>query len=266
MAQVQQQPHSHPHPPGPQGPQMRPPPGAMPPQIPIDPAMLALLDTIPTHDVPFQLLTLTPQLPPNAPPGAQGKPFHRVVCKPHAASPCEACGLDFEPVNSVHMYLRYAPADAVPPPPNMMPPPQRAEQFKQLKEAGNNAFKAGQFGPAIQTYSKAADSALNRGPWEPSQLGREELVIAMCNRSAAFAFVGQWTQALADAECVVGLKRPWTKGHFRKARALVGLERFEDARQAIIDGLQYEPNDKELNQFLAEVDQKIYEAEAEFDD
>lgn len=50
--------------------------------------------------------------------------------------------------------------------------------------------------------------------------------------------------ALADAEVVVTLKRPWTKGHFRKARALVGLGRHEEARQALVDGLQFEPNDK----------------------
>lgn len=30
----------------------------------------------------------------------------------------------------------------------------------------------------------------------------------------------------------------------RKARALIGLNRFEEARQAAVDGLQYEPNDK----------------------
>jgi hypothetical protein len=31
---------------------------------------------------------------------------------------------------------------------------------------------------------------------------------------------------------------------FRKARALVGLDRLEEARDALIDGLQFEPNDK----------------------
>jgi translocation protein SEC72 len=50
--------------------------------------------------------------------------------------------------------------------------------------------------------------------------------------------------ALADAEAVIALRRPWTKGHFRRARALVGLGRFEEAHDAIIDGLQFEPEDK----------------------
>lgn len=97
--------------------------------------------------------------------------------------------------------------------------------------------------------------ALSRPPWELAALSRDETAIALCNRSAAFAFANNWGAALADAETVVALKRPWTKGHFRwvlseaeaecrKSRALVGLGRLEEARQALIDGLQFEPEDK----------------------
>lgn len=35
-----------------------------------------------------------------------------------------------------------------------------------------------------------------------------------------------------------------TADSFRKARALVGLDRLEEARDALVDGLQFEPNDK----------------------
>lgn len=104
--------------------------------------------------------------------------------------------------------------------------------------------------------------ALSRPPWEPAALSRDETAIALCNRSAAYAFANNWAGALADAEAVVSLKRPWTKGHFRKARALVGLGRLEAARDAVVDGLQFEPNDKELNNFLAEIDAKLKEVDA----
>ena len=30
----------------------------------------------------------------------------------------------------------------------------------------------------------------------------------------------------------------------RKARALLGMDRLEEAREALVDGLQFEPNDK----------------------
>lgn len=119
--------------------------------------------------------------------------------------------------------------------------------------------------------------ALSRPPWELAAVSRDETAIALCNRSAAFALAGAWANALADAEAVIALKRPWTKGHFRwvsqlvhhpepmtdppprRARALVGLNRIEEARDAIVDGLQFEPDDKELNNFLQEVDGKLAE-------
>jgi translocation protein SEC72 len=78
-----------------------------------------------------------------------------------------------------------------------------------------NAFKQQQYGQAAALYSRSADMALSRPPWEPSALSREETVVALCNRSAAFAYMGNFGGALADAEAVVILKRPWTKGHFR---------------------------------------------------
>ena len=69
----------------------------------------------------------------------------------------------------------------------------------------------------------------------------------------------------------------------RKSRALVGLGRLEEARDAVVDGLQFEPTDKasatsqagrirdeiapltdvqELNTFLKEIDEKLEAEEA----
>ncbi|WVQ68967.1 uncharacterized protein L199_007177 [Kwoniella botswanensis] len=251
-------PHPHPHPPaGMPGPGMGP--GGPPGGIPVNPALLTLLDSLPHKDIPFALQTIQLPTPPNVPP-QQGIV---VTCPEHKQSSCEECNVDFNALNYMHQFLRSAPPEAIPPPPNVQPPPQRAEMIKNLKEQGNTAFKSQQFPAAIQAYSKSADMALSRPPWELAALSRDETAIALCNRSAAFAFVNAWANALADAEAVVILKRPWTKGHFRKARALVGLERFEDAKQALIDGLQYEPNDKELNNFLNEIEEKLRQAESE---
>ncbi|KAK8846756.1 hypothetical protein IAR55_005844 [Kwoniella newhampshirensis] len=246
-------PHPHPHPHPPAG---APGPGGPGPQaIPLNPALLTILDSIPHTDVPFALQTVPIPTPPNQPPQTGVV----VTCREHKNSNCELCDVDFNALNYMHQFLRMAPPEAIPPPPNMAPPPVRAEQIKAAKEAGNTAFKAQQFPLAINHYSKSADMALSRPPWELAAISRDETAIALCNRSAAFAFVNAWANALADAEAVVALKRPWTKGHFRKARALVGLERLEEARQALIDGLQYEPNDKELNNFLSEIDDKLRE-------
>lgn len=66
----------------------------------------------------------------------------------------------------------------------------------------------------------------------------------LSNRAAAFASLGDHLSALIDAEAVIQLRRPWSKGHFRKAKALVGLNQLEDAREALLLGLQFEPTNE----------------------
>ena len=62
-----------------------------------------------------------------------------------------------------------------------------------LAEIVKTAFKSQNFPLAIQHYSKSADMALSRPPWELAALSRDETSIALCNRSAAFAFAGAWS-------------------------------------------------------------------------
>ncbi|GMK59809.1 hypothetical protein CspeluHIS016_0900260 [Cutaneotrichosporon spelunceum] len=216
-------------------------------QVAPDPAMQALLDSLPTRTMPFALIDVA--IPNSQPPQVQ----NMVVCVEHQQPVCDVCDVNYTPLNYMQQFMKNAPPEAVPPPPNVQPPPQRAEQIKQIKEAGNTAFKAGNIPGAINNYSRSADMALSRPPWEVAAISRDETAIALCNRSAAFAAAGAWANALADADAVISLKRPWTKGHFRRARALVGLGRFEDAQDAIVDGLQFEPDEKDLNAYLLEV-------------
>ena len=70
---------------------------------------------------------------------------------------------------------------------------------------------------------------------------REELATVLSNRSVAFLEAGDLLSALVDAEHVINLKRPWSKGHFRKAKALIALQEYEEARDAVNVGLQFEP-------------------------
>lgn len=71
---------------------------------------------------------------------------------------------------------------------------------------------------------------------------REELSTVVSNRSAALFELGDHLGALADAETVITIRRNWPKGHFRKAKALVGLGQLEEAIESISLGLQFEPN------------------------
>jgi hypothetical protein len=89
----------------------------------------------------------------------------------------------------------------------------------------------------------------SRPPWESSNVAREELALVVCNRSAAFYAAGDYLSSLIDAEVVISLRRPWSKGHYRKGRALLALGDLDGAIDAVILGLQFEPNNQVCTSF-----------------
>lgn len=111
-------------------------------------------------------------------------------------------------------------------------------------------FKSGKMQQAIQCYSKAATLATQRPSWEANQFMREELSTTVSNRSAAYFDAKDYVSALADAETVIAVRRNWPKGHYRKAKALLGLARPKEAIDAVKLGLSYEPNNKVRSSML----------------
>lgn len=97
---------------------------------------------------------------------------------------------------------------------------------------------------ALGRYTMAASYAIQRPPWEANQFMRDELSTVVSNRSAAFLEAGDYIGALVDAETVISLRRNWSKGHFRKAKALVALGKLDEAKEALRLGLQFEPMNK----------------------
>lgn len=103
-------------------------------------------------------------------------------------------------------------------------------------------FKENQHLLAIQRYTMAANIAAQRPPWEASGLMREELSTILSNRSAAFFEMGEYIGALVDAETVIQLRKPWSKGYFRKAKALLSLHSYQEAKETLDIGLSFEPD------------------------
>ncbi|KDQ18966.1 hypothetical protein BOTBODRAFT_82750, partial [Botryobasidium botryosum FD-172 SS1] len=201
------------------GPQQQP----QPPQAIIDPALQAAMDAQ-YHPVPLKVADAT-----------------RVVCSAHDLEVCAECAVDFAQLNLIAKMLQSAPELAVPPPPNVMHPG-RSQAVHKAKEEGNNLYKQNKYAQAIQVYNISAGIAASRPPWEASQIVRDELTVILANRSAANALLGDYASALVDADAVVQLKRPWSKGHYRKGKALVGLGQLEEAKEAVSLGLQFEPD------------------------
>ncbi|GAA5907125.1 uncharacterized protein JCM6883_006147 [Sporobolomyces salmoneus] len=165
---------------------------------------------------------------------------------------------DLKYVNQLARILLTAsnPNVVFPPPPQAVPN-ERSVKVAQAKEAGNQAFKNKAYSDAIKLYSMSAEMAAGRPVFEANVYARDELALALCNRSAAYLGAGEHVNALIDAEAVIQLKKPWIKGHFRRGKALQAMERLEEAREAFLLGLQFDPSAEDLTGAVSEVEEQI---------
>ncbi|KAN0088780.1 hypothetical protein V8E55_005837 [Tylopilus felleus] len=226
--------------PGQPQPMPRPPQMMLPPQA--DPVMQARIDA------DFRPVDLAV--------GGPGTAF--AFCNKHKVEKCDECKLDFTTLNRISKIFIANPHLRCPPPPTVVQ--QKISQaVTATKDDGNNAFKLGKHREALAKYNFSANLAMQRPPWESSAVFREELSTVVSNRSAALLELGDYLGALTDAETVIAIRRNWPKGHFRKAKALVALGQLEEAIESISLGLQFEPNNAELNGYMAEL-QKLAEA------
>jgi len=219
-----------------------PPQGAMPGPPQLDPLIQAALDE------QFQPVALSVT--------KTAETTDIAVCAKHSLEVCQECGLSFSDLNLFAKLIAACNEIAIPPPPNVIHP-NRSQAVQKTKEEGNGAYKQKNWTQALQYYNMSANLAASRNPWEPSALVRDEMAIVICNRSAAYHAAEDYISALVDADVVIQLKRPWSKGHFRKAKALMGLERYEEARDAVMLGLQFEPDSAEMLAFKKDIEDQI---------
>lgn len=169
-------------------------------------------------------------------------PMHPAPISLAAGAPSSYSQADLDKVNELARILLTAsnPSVVFPPPPQPVPN-DRSRKCAQAKEAGNAAFKAGNWQDAIKLYTISAEVAAGRPVFEANVYARDELALALANRSAAYMGAGEFVNALVDADAVIQLKRPWIKGHFRRGKALIGMGRLEEGREALLLGLQFDP-------------------------
>lgn len=116
---------------------------------------------------------------------------------------------------------------------------ERARRVNELKDRGAKAFSAQNFEDAIDYYTRAIE------------LDKQNHIL-YSNRSAAFASVNQWKQALDDGRKCVDLKPDWGKGYSRKAAAHIALGQVFAAVLTCQAGLRVEPGNAMLAQTLAQ--------------
>ena len=102
------------------------------------------------------------------------------------------------------------------------------------KELGNEQFKAKNFEKAIEFYT----AAVEENPTDQTIYG---------NRSASYHNLKKYNESLADAEKCIEIKPDWGKGFQRKAMALQGLRKLEEALEAYEEGLKLDPGNAQIN-------------------
>lgn len=109
----------------------------------------------------------------------------------------------------------------------------------EAKAKGNAAFSSGDFNAAISHFT----DAINLAPTNH---------VLYSNRSASYASLHKYSEALTDAEKTVELKPDWVKGYSRLGAAHHGLGHYDDAVSAYKKGLEIDPNNVGLKSGLAD--------------
>ncbi|ESQ38220.1 hypothetical protein EUTSA_v10028542mg [Eutrema salsugineum] len=110
---------------------------------------------------------------------------------------------------------------------------------EEAKAKGNAAFSSGDCATAITHFTEA----INLAPTNH---------VLYSNRSAAYASLHRYAEALSDAKKTVELKPDWSKGYSRLGAAYIGLSQFKEATDAYKRGLELDPNNETLKSGLAD--------------
>ena len=79
----------------------------------------------------------------------------------------------------------------------------------------------------------------------------------LSNRSGALAALGNYPEALADADRVLQLSPTWVKGYSRRGAALYGMGRMQEALDTYEAGLGIEPGSAQMAQAADDVRQRM---------
>ncbi|XP_030276523.1 mitochondrial import receptor subunit TOM34 isoform X1 [Sparus aurata] len=114
-----------------------------------------------------------------------------------------------------------------------MPQKQKSKSWAELKQAGNECFKTGQYGDANNLYSQAIkELEKSTARLSHSKKNPEDLAILYSNRAAAYLKDGNCAECVKDCNMSLELSQFNVKSLLRRAAAYEALERY---RLAYID-------------------------------
>jgi len=121
----------------------------------------------------------------------------------------------------------------------------KEEMAKREKGLGNRAFQEKQYDAAIKHFAVCIQL-------DPHSTDAH---IFHSNRSAAYASVKKYSEALEDAQKATEVRPEWAKGFARKGAALMGLERFLDAKGAYLEAFTLDPENVTYEAFAINAQQ-----------
>jgi stress-induced-phosphoprotein 1 len=115
------------------------------------------------------------------------------------------------------------------------------------KAVGNAHFSKGEYEPAIKAFTEAIGHDANDH-------------VFFSNRSACYASLEKYEEALADGEACIKIKPDWAKGYSRKGLAQFHLKQFEEAKTTYGEGLKLDPNNAANKEGLQKAEQALQPA------
>ncbi|KAL8064113.1 hypothetical protein ABFS82_01G070000 [Erythranthe guttata] len=106
---------------------------------------------------------------------------------------------------------------------------------------GNAAFAAGNYSDAVRHFTDGINSSPNNH-------------VLYSNRSAAYAGLNRFSEAISDAQKTVELRPVWSKGYSRLAAAHMGRHNYDDAVSSYKRGLLIDPSNEALISGLADAE------------
>eukprot|EP01062_Namystynia_karyoxenos_P015905 TRINITY_DN15810_c0_g1_i1.p1 TRINITY_DN15810_c0_g1~~TRINITY_DN15810_c0_g1_i1.p1 ORF type:complete len:262 (+),score=89.70 TRINITY_DN15810_c0_g1_i1:82-786(+) len=116
------------------------------------------------------------------------------------------------------------------------------EKAEKAKSSGNKAFQSGDHQTALRHYNLAVNL-------DPSS------EVYLSNRSAAYAGLQRWNEALADAHKAVDMAPQWPKGYLRVAAALQGQRFYFLAAEAYRRAVALDGSNEKARQQAEECEQ-----------
>ncbi|CBH09878.1 hypothetical protein, conserved [Trypanosoma brucei gambiense DAL972] len=133
------------------------------------------------------------------------------------------------------------------------------EQGKEAMTKGEYLSAVRHFSKAIELHTKCASNGeSNRGNGGGSIAA--DMAVLLCNRSAAYARAGRWSESLKDGMRAIEVHPTYARAFFRVGCAQHQLKRPQESCTALRRCLELDPSHGEAKNLMVEVEKLVAEA------